>query len=211
MNETKQNKKPQQRNIMSKYLCVFKPTGHRPFQCNVTTCLKTFSQKCALNLHILSHTAGIVAIKQNNQILTKTKPQQHKHTIFTSIFFLLSKNKKPHNNRVKFRRKKKTETTKANSLQEIETVSLFQNKNFFLIIRESKESIFFLVNMIQPVQNCDLFSMQSLFNSIFRLILLFPFTFSVFFLIVLLSDAFQMLSTWYEWFAKWMIYWKCYL
>lgn len=40
--------------------CVFslKSTGHRPFQC--TTCLKTFSQKCALNLHILSHTAGIV-------------------------------------------------------------------------------------------------------------------------------------------------------
>lgn len=50
--------KPKKKQFMSKYLCIFKSTGHRPHQC--TTCLKTFSQKCALKLHILSHTMGIV-------------------------------------------------------------------------------------------------------------------------------------------------------
>lgn len=58
-------------------ICIFKSTGHRPFQCTVSTCLKTFSQKCALNLHILSHTAGIVVKKI--QILTKTTKTKHSY------------------------------------------------------------------------------------------------------------------------------------
>lgn len=55
-------------------------TGLRPYQC--TTCLKSFSQKCALRLHMLSHTAGNY---QSSMKLENDKSKSNKTTFHNKI------------------------------------------------------------------------------------------------------------------------------